>query len=289
MLEKLMKLFAGKSPVAPGARLEKIPGSYTFTEGPCADRAGNVFFTDQPSDRILKWKLDGTVETFMHPCGRSNGMNFTPDGSLVSCADEKTALWSIAPDGTKTVLVSAYAGKPLNGPNDVFVAPDGGMYITDPFYAREWWTHTMRPQDSEAVYRLPPGSRELVRVADGFVRPNGIIGTADGTILYVSDIGAGITWRYRIESDGSLSEKALFCRLGSDGMTIDREGNLYLTGKGVTVFDLNGRKTAHIAVDESWTANVCFGGADRKTLFITASRNVYTLRMRFSGMHDPGK
>jgi len=289
MPEKNMHAFAGKSPVAPGARLEKLPGTYAFTEGPCADRDGNIYFTDQPSDRILKWKLDGTVETFMHPCGRSNGMNFTADGGLVSCADEKTALWSIAPDGTKTVLVSSYAGKPLNGPNDVFVAPDGGMYLTDPFYAREWWTHTVRPQDCEAVYRLPPGSRELVRVADGFVRPNGIIGTADGTTLYVSDIGAEITWRYRVESDGSLSEKTLFCSLGSDGMTIDREGNLYLTGKGVTVFDKTGRKIAHIAVDEDWTANVCFGGADRKTLFITATRHVYTLRMKYPAMHNPGK
>jgi gluconolactonase len=281
--------FAQTSPVADGAKLEKIAGSYTFTEGPCADRDGNVFFTDQPSDRILKWSLDGKVTTFLHPSGRSNGMNFTADGTLISCADDKTELWSIDQKGKSAVLAASYKGKPLNGPNDVYVTAEGGMYLTDPFYLRPWWKHTTMPQDCQAVYFLPPGETELVRVADDLDKPNGIIGTADGKTLYVADIGANKTWKYSILSGGQLAGKKLFCNLGSDGMTIDAEGNLYLTGKGVTVFDPTGKKIVNIGVPENWTANVCFGGADRKTLFITASRSVYRLRMNIPGMHNPGK
>ena len=115
-------------------------------------------------------------------------------------------------------------------------------------------------------------------------QPNGIIGTPDGTTLYVADIGAGRTYAYDIQPDGKLSHRRLFCRLGSDGMTINDRGNVYLTGRGVTVFDRTGKQIAHIAVDEPWTANVCFGGKDRQTLFITASTRLYGLRMQVRGV-----
>jgi len=115
-------------------------------------------------------------------------------------------------------------------------------------------------------------------------QPNGIIGTPDGKILYVSDIAGRKTWRYNIQPDGSLKDKTLFCELGSDGMTIDSEGNVYLTGNGVTVFDPSGKKIEHITTGEPWTANVCFGGADRQTLFITASKGLYVIRMRVKGV-----
>jgi gluconolactonase len=122
-----------------------------------------------------------------------------------------------------------------------------------------------------------------VRVVDDMKQPNGIIGTPDGTTLYVADIGANRTYAYNIEPDGRLSHKRLFCRLGSDGMTIDDRGNVYLTGHGVTVFDRTGKQIAHIAIDEPWTANVCFGGEDHRTLFITASTRCYGLRMQVRG------
>ena len=116
------------------------------------------------------------------------------------------------------------------------------------------------------------------------VRPNGIIGTPDDKLLYVSDIDGGKTYRYHIEAGGSLTDKKLFCELGSDGMTIDDEGNVYLTGKGVSVFDAQGKKIEHIDVPESWTGNVCIGGKDRHTLFITASKSLYALQMRVKGV-----
>jgi gluconolactonase len=191
-------------PLIPGEGLKRLPGTYNFTEGPCADAKGNVYFTDQPSDRIFKYGLDGSVTVFMDRAGRSNGMNFLTDGRLVSCADERNELWAINMAGKSSVLASGYAGAALNGPNDVFVLPSGGMYITDPYYQRPWWDHDAQPQDRQAVYYLGPGAPRLVRVADDLEKPNGIAGTPDGATLFVADIGAGQTWKYRINPDGDL-------------------------------------------------------------------------------------
>jgi gluconolactonase len=272
------------SVIAPGARLEKLAGGFDFTEGPTCDARGDVFFTDQPNDRILKWSAEEGVSTFLRPAGRANGMCFDPGGQLIACADEKNELWSIAPDGTVRVLVGKYAGRRLNGPNDVWVRADGALYFTDPFYKRSWFTHDTMPQDGQHVYFLSADRRQLLRAADDLVKPNGIIGTSDGKTLYVADIGAGNTYRYDIAADGSLSGKTLAVDRGSDGMTLDNEGNLYMTGEGVMVFDRTGRQIDQIPVpDEKWTANVSFGGKDRRMLFITASRGLYGVQTRVTG------
>jgi gluconolactonase len=268
---------------APGARLEKLAGGFEFTEGPAADASGNVYFTDQPNDRIVKWGVDGKLTTFMTPCGRSNGLSFDRQGNLWACADEKNELWRIDRNGKATVVVKEYQGKLLNGPNDVWIRPDGGIYFTDPFYPRPYWKRGPKEQDGEHVYYLGSDRRRLVRVASDLKQPNGIIGTPDGKTLYVADIAAGKTYSYAIQPDGALAAKKLFCKMGSDGMTIDGEGNVYLTGSGVTVFDRSGAKIEHIAVPEPWTANVCFGGPDGHTLFITATKGLYAIRTRVAG------
>jgi gluconolactonase len=268
---------------APGAKLEKLSGGFEFTEGPAADAAGNVFFTDQPNDRILKWSTDGKLSTFLQPSGRANGLCFDAKGNLWACADEKNELWCIDRAGKHTVVVKDYQGKLLNGPNDVWVRPDGGLYFTDPFYKRGYWKRGPREQDGEHVYYLTPDHKRLVRVVSDLKQPNGIIGTPDGKTLYVADIGAGKSYVYDIQPDGALANKKLFCTMGSDGMTIDNEGNVYLTGKGVTVFDKTGKQIEHIAVAEPWTANVCFGGKDMQTLFITASKSLYGISTRVKG------
>ena len=280
---------SGGDIAASGATLEKLAGDFLFTEGPACDAKGNVYFTDQPNDRILKWSVDGKLSTFMQPCGRSNGLCFDKQGNLWACADEKNQLWKITMGGTKagareTVVVKDYQGKLLNGPNDIWIRPDGGLYLTDPFYKRDYWKRGPQEQDVHAVYHLAPDHKTLTRVVSDLTQPNGIIGTPDGKILYVSDIDAQKTYSYTQHSDGTLGDKKLFCELGSDGMTIDSEGNVYLTGKGVTVFDKTGTKIKHIDVAEDWTGNVCFGGKDRHTLFITASRGLYAMRMRVKGV-----
>jgi len=274
--------------VAPGAKLEKLAGDFAFTEGPTCDKHGNVFFTDQPNNRILKWSVDGKLSTFLEPAGRANGMYFDAKGDLIACADEHNELWSISPRKKVTVLVKDFQGRYLNGPNDVWIAPNGVMFITDPFYRRKYWDHTMMALANEEVFYLSPDRKVLTQVTDDLKKPNGITGTPDGKNLFVSDIRAGQTWRYDIQPDGSLTNKTFLCALGSDGMTIDAEGNLYLTGHGVTVFDKTGKQIDHIDVKESWTANVCFGGKDRRTLFITASTSLYSIRMNVKGA-NPAK
>ena len=121
-------------------------------------------------------------------------------------------------------------------------------------------------------------------VADDLKQPNGIVGTADGKTLYIADIGDGKTYRYDIAADGALQNKKLFYPMGSDGMTIDNEGNIYLTGKGVTVVDKAGKMVETIPVNEDWTGNICFGGRDHKTLFITASKGLYSIQTRTHGV-----
>lgn len=261
-----------------------ISKQFSFTEGPAADKHGNVFFTDQPNNTIWKYSTDGKLAVFMENAGRSNGLYFDKDGNLLACADENNQLWSISPKGEITVLVKDFEGKLLNGPNDVWVHPDGGIYFTDPYYQRSYWERKAPEIKEQRLYYLPNGRNKPIVAAEGFTRPNGLIGTPDGKYLYTADIGAGKTYRFTISADGSLKDRQLFADQGSDGMTIDKNGNIYLTGNGITVYDPKGKKIAHIPVPEKWTANVCFGGKRRSELFITASQAVYVLPMRIKGV-----
>jgi len=228
--------------------------------------------------------VDGKLSVFHNNPGRANGLYFDRKGNLLACADLDNELWSIDMTGKVTVLVKGFKGKKLNGPNDLWEDPKGGIYFTDPFYKRSYWNRGPMEQDGQHVYYLCPNREKLIRVTEDLVTPNGIIGTPDGKKLYVADLGARKTYVYNINADGTLSGKKLFCSMGSDGMTIDNEDNVYLTGRGVTVFNSDGEKIEHIDIDAGWTANVCFGGKDRHTLFITAQESLFALRMRVKGV-----
>ena len=270
--------------IAKGAVLTKLSDQYSFTEGPVADKKGNIFFTDQPNNKILKWSVNGELSVYMENAGRANGLYFDHEGNLLACADEKNEIWKIDQNKKITVLVNDFEGKRLNGPNDLWVDPKGGIYFTDPFYQRDYWAHTSKEIEKESVYYLSPDKSKITNVANDLIKPNGIIGTSDGKMLFVADIEANKTYSYIINNDGSLGEKTLFTESGSDGITIDETGNIYLTGKGVSIFNPSGEKIAHIDVPEPWTANLCFGGKKFKTLFITAGKSVYTLEMNICGM-----
>lgn len=269
---------------APGAQLTLVAKQFKFTEGPAVDRAGNVFFTDQPNDKIWKYSTDGKLTVFLAPAGRANGLDFDAKGNLLACADAQNQLWSISPAGQVTVLATGFQQHRFNGPNDVWVNPkSGGIYFTDPYYQRDYWTRKAPDMTDQNVYYLAPGAPATVLAADQLRKPNGIVGTPDGRQLYVADIEANKTYRYQIDPGGRLGNRQLFVEQGSDGMALDHEGNVYLTGQGVTVYSAQGRKIAHIDVPGAWTGNVCFAGKDLKTLFITASEAVYTLPMRVQG------
>jgi gluconolactonase len=271
---------------AKNAEPVKIGDGYSFTEGPAVHRNGDVYFTDQPNNRIIRWSATRfEMSVFMEDAGRANGMYFDRESNLIVCADEKNQLWSINDKGDVKVLIENYKGNLLNGPNDLWISPYGGIYITDPLYKRDYWERDPEmQQDGEHLYFLGPDRMQFIRVDENLVKPNGVVGTPDGKKLYVADIGDNKTYVYEITEDGFLINRELFAEMGSDGMAIDHRGNVYLTGKGVTVFNSRGKQIAHIPIDENWTANVVFGGTDRKTLFITAMGSVYTLQMKTRGV-----
>jgi gluconolactonase len=268
------------------AKLLKIGSGFIFTEGPAVDKMGNVFFTDQPNNSIVKWSANsGQLNIFSDDSGRANGLYFDQNGNLLACADMDNQIWSFSPDGKHKVLLDSYDGKKLNGPNDLWVHPNGGIFFTDPLYKRNYWTRNPdRQQDGEHVYFMSPDGKKVERVETTLVKPNGIVGSANGKLLYVADIGGKKTYSYRINKNNQLIDKKLFAEMGSDGMTLDQKGNVYLTGDGVTVFNKKGVKIAHIPLNARWTANVCFGGSDKSTLFITAMDGLYTLDMNVKGL-----
>src|SRR5690606_10726015 len=193
-----------KNLVAKNAQVEKIGGGYGFNEGPAVDRPGNVFFTDQPNNKIVKWSFSsGELSTFTEDAGRSNGMYFNRDGDLITCADMDNQVWSFDMDGNRKVLVENFKGKRLNGPNDLWISPKGGMYITDPLYKRNYWERDPEmQQDGQHVYYISADGLQFFRVDENLVTPNGIVGTPDGKKLYVSDAGDKKTYVYDIEEDG---------------------------------------------------------------------------------------
>ena len=271
--------------IARGAVLKRVSDQFSFTEGPSVDKKGNIFFTDQPNDKIWKYDVDGKLSVFMEKAGRSNGTYFDHKGNLLTCADEKNELWSIDPGGKVTVLLKDFQGHRLNGPNDLWEDMKGGIYFTDPYYQRPYWDRKAPDIKGEKVYYLPKGKKEAIVVADDLLQPNGIVGTPDGKFLYVADIKDNKTYKYKISTDGSLSNKKLFAEQGSDGMTLDNKGNIYLTGTaGVTIYNREGQKIKTIEVPSKWTANVCFGGKKKNMLFITASESIYTLAMTVKGV-----
>lgn len=269
--------------VQENAEIELISSQFSFTEGPAADAFGNVYFTDQPNDKIYVWNWKtNKIEEFLEKTGRANGTFFDQKGNLLTCSDENGEIWKINEDGVAEVLTTSFEGKRLNGPNDLWVDENNGIYFTDPLYVRDYWKNFKQEiQEKNLYYRNSDGK---ITKLDTFTQPNGIVGSQKLKKLYVSDIDANKTYVYDIQGDGKLTNKKLFCNLGSDGMTLDNLGNLYLTGKGVTVFNKNGEQIHHISVPENWTANVTFGGENFSTLFITASKSVYTLKMNVSGI-----
>jgi gluconolactonase len=257
---------------------------FAFTEGPAVDKKGNIFFTDQPNNKIWEYTTDGQLFMYMENAGRPNGTYVDKKGNLIVCADEHDELWVVKHGKKKRVLLSDYKGKLLNGPNDLWIHPNGNIYFTDPYYQRPWWTRTKPDQDGQKVYYLPKGKSEAIMLEDSLKQPNGIVGSPDGKYLYVADIAGNKIYKYDIKEDGMLSGRKVFANKGADGITLDEQGNLYLAGNGVTVFNQQGVQIAHIDIPEPWTANLCFGGRNRDVLFITASKAIYTMQMNVKGV-----
>ncbi|MED5277601.1 MAG: SMP-30/gluconolactonase/LRE family protein [Verrucomicrobiota bacterium] len=265
--------------VAPGANPVKLAGGFKFTEGPAVAANGDVYFTDIPNNRIHKWAVsEKKLSIFAEESNGANGLYFADDGSLYACQGNAKRVVAYTPDGSDTSsLAKRYDGKKFNKPNDLWIDAKGGVYFSDPNYGNKELS-----QDGMHVYYIQPGGGDVVRVADGFKTPNGLIGTPDGSMLYIADIGDGKIYRYAIQEDGTLKDRKLFCESGSDGMTLDQHGNVYLTAGSVKVFSPMGEQIADLKFPER-PANVVFGGKELKTLYVTARTGFYSLDMAVTG------
>lgn len=267
--------------VAPGAELVQYDG-FISAEGPAVDKDGRIYFSDQLGDKIYVWDEEKGCSLWLEGVSRANGMMFDKQERLIACTELRNELGYFDKETKEYhVIASGYNGKLLNAPNDVWVT-DNGYYITDPYWQRDFWPQDRKEeQDVKGVYFVSLKG-EIKRVIDDFRVPNGIYGAPDGKTLYVADMGNRQTWKYTMQPNGDLTDKTLAAPSGSDGMSMDNQGNIYLTSRRVLVYSPEGELMHEIVVPGSPT-NVTFGGKNRDVLFITAWTSVYTLKMSVKG------
>ena len=274
--------------LSPGADVKKLTtishvAERCKTEGPLGDADGNVFFTDPYGACIYKWSQDGTVSVFTDKSGGANGLFFDSGGKIIAVQAYRRGLAAFDSNGNETILLSTYEGKKFNEPNDLYIDRKGGVYFSDPYYHVHYDPLEL---DREHVYYLTPDHISVIQVTEDIAQPNGIHGNPEGTLLYIIDTKEHATYMFDVADDGTLSNKRLFALTGYDGMTVDRNGNVYITTGAentVLIYDRNGTLLETITVPEP-TWNVCFGGGDKKTLFITAGLSLYSVQMNVSGM-----
>jgi gluconolactonase len=272
--------------IGPAGDVRRLHTGFEFTEGPTGDNAGNIWFTDIPRNQIHHIDPTGKLSVFVEPSGHCNGLMVVGDRLLACEMDGKLKQFSLT-DKKETPLAEQFEGKRFNAPNDLVIDQTGGIYFTDPrFRAPDPW-----PQGKEAVYyRAPDGT--VSRLVDDRKAPNGVILSPDEKTLYVIPSMEKEMWAYSIESPGKIGKGRVLCELrqrpgensgGGDGLTVDTRGNLYITsGLGVQVVSPEGKILGVIAFPEQ-PANVTFVGTDRKTLFVTARKSVYTVAMEATG------
>jgi gluconolactonase len=282
---------AGLGPVGPA---KKLLTGFKFTEGPAADTAGNVLFTDIPNERIHRVGADGKLTVFREKSHKANGLMFNGKGELVACEMDGQVAAYAADGSARRVLADKFDGKRFNAPNDLVVDRHGGVYFTDP----EYNAPRPLPQSIRTFYYVAADGK-VTRLHDkDLPNPNGIILSPDEKTLYVIPSSSSRMLAYPIEGPGKIGAARTFCELvqpkgqkdrGGDGLTVDARGNLYITsGLGLQVFDPSGRKLGIIPIPEA-PANVTFGGKDSKTLYVTARTSVYTVDMEVAGHRFPGK
>ncbi|GIX04431.1 MAG: hypothetical protein KatS3mg114_0300 [Planctomycetaceae bacterium] len=272
--------------IAPEARVTKLVGDCRFTEGPAYSPQGFLLFSDIPNNRIVRWDLDGKVTDYLKPSGQANGLIFDAAGNLYLCQGGARRIALInAIDGQLEPLCERYDDKLLNSPNDLALDYHGGLYFTDPRYGDA----SNVEQPVMGVYYIAPHG-EVTRVIDTLPRPNGILVTPDGKTLYVANPDRRELWVYPIESPGKLGAgKVLFtgdAQLdggGPDGMALDEAGRIYASYAQLVVLNPQGGVIGRIPIPEK-PANVTFGGAAGKTLFITARTSLYSLAMQVAGV-----
>jgi YD repeat-containing protein len=268
------------------AKVEKVAGDFKFVEGPVWSPEGYLLFSDIPANQIIKYVPGSAPTVFREPSGNSNGLTYDPSGRLVICEHTNRRVSRLDADGKVTVLAESYQGKRLNSPNDIIVRSDGTIYFTDPPYGIP--QGEKQELDFQGVYKISPDG-ELGLLASDFERPNGVALSPDERTLYIADTTRRHVRAFEVASDGSVSNGRVLAELmsdrqgGPDGMKVDRQGNLYVTGPGgIWIFDPAGNHLGIILTPEL-PANCGWGDKDLRTLYMTARTGLYSIRLKVAG------
>ena len=280
-----------KDILAEGSEVERLGGGFMFTEGPVWDaQGGYLLFSDIPGNRILKWSPRDGISDFRVPSGKSNGLTRDRRGRLIACEHANRRVSRTEEDGSVVTIASHFKGKKLNSPNDVVVKSDGSIYFTDPPYGLNLMFGTMEEQELPfyGVYRVPAdGGEPNLLIRDSV--PNGLAFSPDESLLYVADTERNHVRVFDVNDDGKTSNGRIFAEIygdpmAPDGMKVDLNGNVYVTGRGgIWVLDSAGKRLGIIRVPQL-PSNLAWGDRDRRTLYITAGSSVYRVRLNATGV-----
>lgn len=289
----IVRTDAGLDAILPSdAKIEKVAGGFSFTEGPVWFKEGYLLFSDIPRSKIYKWTANGDTSVFIHPSGKSNGLTYDKQGRLVLCEHENRCISRVDKNGKRTVLVDNYQGRKLSSPNDLVIHSSGAIYFTDPP-----WGLPKNDDDPakevpfNGVYRFY--NNKLTVVDSTLFRPNGIAFSPDEKYLYIGEFdGKKEVWyQYELKKDGLATNKKLFFDASShpvrgnpDGMKVDVKGNLYCTGPGgLWIFSPQGKQLGLIQLPEL-PSNCAWGSSDGKTLYMTARTGLYRIKLNNAGV-----
>ena len=282
--------------VEPGAKVIKLADGMKFTEGPVwLPGEKKLVFSDIPNSQLMQWR-EGEGLSVFRKSEQANGNILDLEGRIISCQHAARNLVRTDADGAVAVLADKFDGKRFNSPNDVAVRSDGTLWFTDP----PWGLTGDAEIPGHWVFKLDPKTGTVEAVIKDLAMPNGIVFSPDESRLYVADTGGhpkhpdpvfhklpGGVHCYAVSKSGQLGKKLFSTRDGSDGMAVDVRGNLYTTHGKVQIYNADGKLLEEIDVPEG-PANVCFGGEDFKTLFITARTSLYSIRMKNAGAKPVG-
>ncbi len=249
------------------SKTELIADNLLFGEGPAYSN-GMLYFTDIQANTIYSWSEGKGLQVFKENSGGANGLCFDNSGNLIVCEGNNKQITSIDSNGNSTVLADKYNNKPFNEPNDVWVAPNGNIYFTDPVFKGSL------TQTCENVYCILKSNNQVIKVADDLIKPNGIIGNSEGSTLFIADYGASKIYQYTILTNGSLTNKLLFANIQADGLSIDNNENIYAAGQYIYIYNPSGELTSTIEVDGTIT-NLCIVENENKTAYITTHSSMY--------------